>query len=96
MSRNMAFTLSSKLVDVVKGGSDTIYKKEETHRVVEVNTFFNMIGIYTLINSICMNDEIPLILSQFQQAYWDLLEGPISVHPIGIESMNLSIMSWAL
>ena len=26
----------------------------------------------------------------------DLLEGPIGVHPIGIEPTNLPIMSWAL
>ncbi|XP_052880849.1 30S ribosomal protein S7, chloroplastic-like [Gossypium arboreum] len=37
--RNMAFKLSSELVDAAKGG-DAIRKKEETHRMAEANRAF--------------------------------------------------------
>ncbi|CAJ1978179.1 unnamed protein product [Sphenostylis stenocarpa] len=40
LGRNMAFKLSSELVDVVKGSGDVIRKKEETHRMVEANRAF--------------------------------------------------------
>ncbi|MBA0698349.1 hypothetical protein Goshw_030384 [Gossypium schwendimanii] len=35
--RNMAFKLSSELVDAAKGSGDVIRKKEETHRMAEEN-----------------------------------------------------------
>ncbi|ESW34120.1 hypothetical protein PHAVU_001G126100, partial [Phaseolus vulgaris] len=35
--RNMAFKLSSELVDAAKGSGDAIRKKEETHRMAEAN-----------------------------------------------------------
>ncbi|GLR00161.1 30S ribosomal protein S7 [Dyella mobilis] len=35
--RNMAFKLSSELVDASKGRGDAIRKKEETHRMAEAN-----------------------------------------------------------
>ncbi|ESW04272.1 hypothetical protein PHAVU_011G081400, partial [Phaseolus vulgaris] len=38
--RNMAFKLSSELVDVAKGSGDAIRKKEETHRMTEANRAF--------------------------------------------------------
>ncbi|QHO53329.1 hypothetical protein HN51_022169 [Arachis hypogaea] len=38
--RNMAFKLSSELVDAVKGSGDAIRKKEETHRMAEANRAF--------------------------------------------------------
>ena len=43
-----------------------------------------MVRIYPL----CIDDEIPFPI--------DLLEGPIRVHPVGIEPTNSPIMSWAL
>ncbi|KAJ9145995.1 hypothetical protein P3X46_028318 [Hevea brasiliensis] len=39
-SRNMAFKLSSELVDAAKGSGDAICKKEETHRMAEANRAF--------------------------------------------------------
>jgi len=39
-SRNMAFKLSSELVDAAKGSGDAIRKKEETHRMAEANRAF--------------------------------------------------------
>jgi len=36
----MAFKLSSKLMDAAKGNGGAIRKKEETHRMVEVNRAF--------------------------------------------------------
>ncbi|KAK7366094.1 hypothetical protein VNO78_38530 [Psophocarpus tetragonolobus] len=38
--RNMAFKLSSELVDAAKGSGDAIRKKEETHRMAEANRAF--------------------------------------------------------
>ncbi|EEF41974.1 chloroplast 30S ribosomal protein S7, putative [Ricinus communis] len=38
--RNMAFKLSSKLVDAAKGSGDAIRKKEETRRMGEANRAF--------------------------------------------------------
>ncbi|KAG4151863.1 hypothetical protein ERO13_D04G096596v2 [Gossypium hirsutum] len=38
--RNMAFKLSSELVDAAKGSGDAIRKKEETHRMTEANRAF--------------------------------------------------------
>nr|YP_009000140.1 ribosomal protein S7 [Silene chalcedonica]YP_009000153.1 ribosomal protein S7 [Silene chalcedonica]AGZ18131.1 ribosomal protein S7 [Silene chalcedonica]AGZ18144.1 ribosomal protein S7 [Silene chalcedonica] len=38
--RNMAFKLSSELVDAAKGKGDAIRKKEETHRMAEANRAF--------------------------------------------------------
>nr|UCS40779.1 ribosomal protein S7 [Astragalus nuttallianus var. imperfectus] len=38
--RNMAFKLSSELLDAVKGSGDAIRKKEETHRMAEANRAF--------------------------------------------------------
>ncbi|KAK5771381.1 hypothetical protein PVK06_047583 [Gossypium arboreum] len=38
--RNMAFKLSSELVDAAKGSGDAIRKKEETHRMAEANRDF--------------------------------------------------------
>ncbi|CAL5182595.1 unnamed protein product [Lathyrus oleraceus] len=38
--RNMAFKLSSELVDAAKGSGDAIRKKEETHRMAEANRTF--------------------------------------------------------
>uniref|UniRef100_A0A3Q7EC97 Small ribosomal subunit protein uS7 domain-containing protein n=1 Tax=Solanum lycopersicum TaxID=4081 RepID=A0A3Q7EC97_SOLLC len=38
--RNMAFKLSSELVDESKGSGDAICKKEETHRIVEEKRAF--------------------------------------------------------
>ncbi|KAK8963563.1 hypothetical protein KSP40_PGU000221 [Platanthera guangdongensis] len=38
--RNMAFQLSSELVDAAKGRGDAIHKKEETHRKAEANRAF--------------------------------------------------------
>ncbi|KAK8596911.1 hypothetical protein V6N12_065390 [Hibiscus sabdariffa] len=38
--RNMAFKLSSELVDAAKGNGDAIRKKEETHRMAEANRAF--------------------------------------------------------
>nr|YP_009863960.1 30S ribosomal protein S7 [Corsia dispar]AKP49402.1 30S ribosomal protein S7 [Corsia dispar]QKE31453.1 30S ribosomal protein S7 [Corsia dispar] len=38
--RNMAFQLSSELVDAAKGRGDAIRKKEETHRMAEANRAF--------------------------------------------------------
>lgn len=38
--RNMAFRLSSELVDAAKGSGDAIRKKEETHRMAEANRAF--------------------------------------------------------
>ncbi|KAK8949792.1 hypothetical protein KSP40_PGU003053 [Platanthera guangdongensis] len=38
--RNMAFQLSSELVDAAKGRGDAIRKKEETHRMEEANRAF--------------------------------------------------------
>ncbi|KAF5812789.1 30S ribosomal protein S7 [Helianthus annuus] len=38
--RNMAFKLSSKLVDAAKGSGDAIRKREETHRMAEANRAF--------------------------------------------------------
>ncbi|KAL4275628.1 hypothetical protein AHAS_Ahas20G0126200 [Arachis hypogaea] len=38
--RNMAFKLSSELVDAAKGSGDAICKKEETHRMAEANRAF--------------------------------------------------------
>nr|YP_010566308.1 ribosomal protein S7 [Medicago littoralis]AGV52561.1 ribosomal protein S7 [Medicago truncatula f. tricycla]UZC31363.1 ribosomal protein S7 [Medicago littoralis]UZC31515.1 ribosomal protein S7 [Medicago littoralis] len=35
--RNMAFKLSSELVDAAKGSGDAIRKKQETHRMAEAN-----------------------------------------------------------
>ncbi|KAL8249165.1 hypothetical protein R6Q59_006033 [Mikania micrantha] len=35
--RNMAFKLSSELVDATKGSGDAIRKREETHRMAEAN-----------------------------------------------------------
>nr|XP_033511551.1 30S ribosomal protein S7, chloroplastic-like [Nicotiana tomentosiformis] len=50
--RNMAFKLSSELVDAAKGSGDAIRKKEETHRMAEANRAFahfrySMNRIYT-------------------------------------------------
>ncbi|KAL3613106.1 NAD(P)H-quinone oxidoreductase subunit 2 A, chloroplastic [Castilleja foliolosa] len=38
--RNMAFKLSSELVDAAKGSGDAIRKKEETHKMAEANRAF--------------------------------------------------------
>ncbi|RHN59674.1 30S ribosomal protein S7 [Medicago truncatula] len=38
--RNMAFKLSSELVDAAKGSGDAIRKKQETHRMAEANRAF--------------------------------------------------------
>nr|YP_009403775.1 ribosomal protein S7 [Isotoma hypocrateriformis]YP_009403783.1 ribosomal protein S7 [Isotoma hypocrateriformis]ASA34967.1 ribosomal protein S7 [Isotoma hypocrateriformis]ASA34977.1 ribosomal protein S7 [Isotoma hypocrateriformis]ASA35040.1 ribosomal protein S7 [Isotoma hypocrateriformis]ASA35050.1 ribosomal protein S7 [Isotoma hypocrateriformis] len=38
--RNMAFKLSSELVDAAKGRGDAIRKREETHRMAEANRAF--------------------------------------------------------
>nr|YP_009340543.1 ribosomal protein S7 [Porterella carnosula]YP_009340550.1 ribosomal protein S7 [Porterella carnosula]APQ40116.1 ribosomal protein S7 [Porterella carnosula]APQ40123.1 ribosomal protein S7 [Porterella carnosula] len=38
--RNMAFKLSSELVDAAKGSGDAIRKREETHRMAEANKAF--------------------------------------------------------
>nr|YP_010964657.1 ribosomal protein S7 [Hedysarum citrinum]WNM89312.1 ribosomal protein S7 [Hedysarum citrinum] len=38
--RNMAFKLSSELLDAAKGSGDAIRKKEETHRMAEANRTF--------------------------------------------------------
>nr|YP_009628314.1 ribosomal protein S7 [Greenwayodendron suaveolens]QBO27031.1 ribosomal protein S7 [Greenwayodendron suaveolens] len=38
--RNMAFKLSSELVDAAKGSGGAIRKKEETHRMAEANRAF--------------------------------------------------------
>nr|YP_011033897.1 ribosomal protein S7 [Gueldenstaedtia verna]WRI15698.1 ribosomal protein S7 [Gueldenstaedtia verna] len=38
--RNMAFKLSSELLDAVKGSGNAIRKKEETHRMAEANKTF--------------------------------------------------------
>nr|YP_010760483.1 ribosomal protein S7 [Cuscuta polyanthemos]YP_010760537.1 ribosomal protein S7 [Cuscuta polyanthemos]WEY30488.1 ribosomal protein S7 [Cuscuta polyanthemos]WEY30489.1 ribosomal protein S7 [Cuscuta polyanthemos] len=38
--RDMAFKLSSELVDAAKGRGDAIRKKEETHRMAEANRAF--------------------------------------------------------
>ena len=38
--RNMAFKLSSELVDAAKGSGDAVRKKEETHRMAESNRAF--------------------------------------------------------
>ncbi|EEF36795.1 chloroplast 30S ribosomal protein S7, putative [Ricinus communis] len=38
--RNMAFKLSSELVDAAKGSGDAIRKKEETHRMTKANRAF--------------------------------------------------------
>lgn len=38
--RNMAFKLSSELLDAAKGSGDAIRKKEETHRMAESNRAF--------------------------------------------------------
>nr|YP_009447075.1 ribosomal protein S7 [Adenocalymma pedunculatum]YP_009447089.1 ribosomal protein S7 [Adenocalymma pedunculatum]YP_009447327.1 ribosomal protein S7 [Adenocalymma candolleanum]YP_009447343.1 ribosomal protein S7 [Adenocalymma candolleanum]AVM84507.1 ribosomal protein S7 [Adenocalymma validum]ATY48349.1 ribosomal protein S7 [Adenocalymma pedunculatum]ATY48350.1 ribosomal protein S7 [Adenocalymma pedunculatum]ATY48602.1 ribosomal protein S7 [Adenocalymma candolleanum]ATY48603.1 ribosomal pro len=38
--RNMAFKLSSELVDAAKGRGDAIRKKEETHKMAEANRAF--------------------------------------------------------
>nr|YP_009108415.1 ribosomal protein S7 [Aphyllon californicum]YP_009108419.1 ribosomal protein S7 [Aphyllon californicum]CDH98529.1 ribosomal protein S7 [Aphyllon californicum]CDH98540.1 ribosomal protein S7 [Aphyllon californicum] len=38
--RNMAFKLSSELVDAAKGSGDAIRKKEETHKMAETNRAF--------------------------------------------------------
>nr|GEV50698.1 ribosomal protein S7, chloroplastic [Tanacetum cinerariifolium] len=38
--RNMAFKLSSELVDAAKGSGDAIRKREETHRMAEANRVF--------------------------------------------------------
>nr|WBU95087.1 ribosomal protein S7 [Cryptolepis sinensis]WBU95101.1 ribosomal protein S7 [Cryptolepis sinensis] len=38
--RNMAFKLSSELMDAAKGSGDAIRKKEETHRMAEANRAF--------------------------------------------------------
>ncbi|KAL3538021.1 hypothetical protein ACH5RR_001387 [Cinchona calisaya] len=38
--QNMAFKLSSELVDAAKGSGDAIHKKEETHRKAEANRAF--------------------------------------------------------
>nr|YP_009661226.1 ribosomal protein S7 [Amphilophium chocoense]YP_009661241.1 ribosomal protein S7 [Amphilophium chocoense]YP_009661313.1 ribosomal protein S7 [Amphilophium cuneifolium]YP_009661328.1 ribosomal protein S7 [Amphilophium cuneifolium]AYH51622.1 ribosomal protein S7 [Amphilophium arenarium]AYH51644.1 ribosomal protein S7 [Amphilophium magnoliifolium]AYH51649.1 ribosomal protein S7 [Amphilophium parkeri]AYH51629.1 ribosomal protein S7 [Amphilophium chocoense]AYH51632.1 ribosomal protein S7 [Amp len=38
--RNMAFKLSSELVDAAKGKGDAIRKKEETHKMAEANKAF--------------------------------------------------------
>nr|QXM16254.1 ribosomal protein S7 [Hedysarum polybotrys] len=38
--RNMAFKLSSELLDAAKGSGDAIRKKEETHRMAEANRAF--------------------------------------------------------
>nr|YP_009673256.1 ribosomal protein S7 [Actinidia callosa var. henryi]YP_009673269.1 ribosomal protein S7 [Actinidia callosa var. henryi]QUI76879.1 ribosomal protein S7 [Actinidia hubeiensis]QDF42672.1 ribosomal protein S7 [Actinidia callosa var. henryi]QDF42684.1 ribosomal protein S7 [Actinidia callosa var. henryi]QUI76892.1 ribosomal protein S7 [Actinidia hubeiensis] len=38
--RNMAFKLSSELVDAAKGRGEAIRKKEETHRMAEANRAF--------------------------------------------------------
>nr|QFQ36237.1 ribosomal protein S7 [Zabelia integrifolia]QFQ36249.1 ribosomal protein S7 [Zabelia integrifolia] len=38
--RDMAFKLSSELVDAAKGSGDAIRKKEETHRMAEANRAF--------------------------------------------------------
>ncbi|GJR91433.1 NADH dehydrogenase subunit 2 [Tanacetum coccineum] len=38
--RNMAFKLSSELVDAAKGSGDAIRKREETHRMAEANRAF--------------------------------------------------------
>ncbi|TYI63658.1 hypothetical protein E1A91_D09G031900v1 [Gossypium mustelinum] len=40
LGRNMAFKLSSELVDAAKGSDDAIRKKETTHRMVEKNRSF--------------------------------------------------------
>ncbi|MBA0787870.1 hypothetical protein Gotri_025193, partial [Gossypium trilobum] len=37
LGRNMAFKLSSELVDAAKGSDDAICKKEKTHRMEEKN-----------------------------------------------------------
>nr|YP_010035809.1 ribosomal protein S7 [Onobrychis viciifolia]QPF16913.1 ribosomal protein S7 [Onobrychis viciifolia]QQQ88456.1 ribosomal protein S7 [Onobrychis viciifolia] len=38
--RNMAFKLSSELLDAAEGSGDAIRKKEETHRMAEANRAF--------------------------------------------------------
>ncbi|KAM3738085.1 hypothetical protein ACB098_09G106900 [Castanea mollissima] len=38
--QNMAFELSSELVDAAKGSGDAIRKKEATHRMAEANRAF--------------------------------------------------------
>ncbi|GFP86810.1 30S ribosomal protein s7 plastid [Phtheirospermum japonicum] len=38
--RNMAFKLSSELLDAAKGSGDAIRKKEETHKMAEANRDF--------------------------------------------------------
>ncbi|KAJ0644712.1 putative ribosomal protein S5/S7 [Helianthus annuus] len=38
--RNMAFKLSSEIVDAAKGSDDAIRKREETHRMAEANRAF--------------------------------------------------------
>ncbi|PPR97266.1 hypothetical protein GOBAR_AA23391 [Gossypium barbadense] len=38
--QNMAFKLSSELVDAAKGSGDVIRKKEETHKMAEANRAF--------------------------------------------------------
>ncbi|WZZ86980.1 hypothetical protein YC2023_115559 [Brassica napus] len=38
--QNMAFKLSSELVDAAKGSGDAIRKKEETHTMAEANRAF--------------------------------------------------------
>ncbi|TYJ49200.1 hypothetical protein E1A91_A01G117600v1, partial [Gossypium mustelinum] len=40
LGQNMAFKLSSELVDAAKGSGDAIRKKEETHRMAEANRAF--------------------------------------------------------
>ncbi|PHT42294.1 30S ribosomal protein S7, chloroplastic [Capsicum baccatum] len=41
LGQNMAFKLSSELVDVAKGSGNAILKKEETHKMVEANRSFS-------------------------------------------------------
>ncbi|TYI70731.1 hypothetical protein E1A91_D08G242300v1 [Gossypium mustelinum] len=38
--QNMAFKLSSELVDAAKGSDDVIHKKEETYKMAEANRSF--------------------------------------------------------
>ncbi|CAN6453899.1 unnamed protein product [Victoria cruziana] len=40
MGQNMAFKLSSELVDATRGSGDAICKKKETHRMAEANRAF--------------------------------------------------------
>ncbi|RYR53088.1 hypothetical protein Ahy_A06g027977 [Arachis hypogaea] len=47
--RNMAFKLSSELVDAAKGSGDAIRKKEETHRMVEANRAFTYFPFHLLL-----------------------------------------------